>query len=333
MEDTARLPLFLNRRPAVSKHEPYLSHAMLNSSRRPPPGRKYEQKTPLIISVVFHSVLVLLAIFGLPHLMEKHEIVESVPVEIVSNISELTTTNKPPVKTPPKEEKKEEPPPPKKEEAKPPPQKDVPKPPSEEVLKEPPEPKVEPKPEEEKKPEEIAKKVEPKKPEKVEPKKPEKKPKKEEKKKEPQEDDFDKLLKDLDPNTDPPQPDTPPNDQPKMTTPEPSPNISRFSDVLSMSERDALVQQLSGCWNIMAGSANAEDMAVEVRVTVNADRTVRDARIIDVGRYNRDTSYRAAADSALRALKNPRCTPLNLPPEKYSQWQNMIINFDPKDMF
>jgi hypothetical protein len=38
------------------------------------------------------------------------------------------------------------------------------------------------------------------------------------------------------------------------------------------------------------------------------------------------------AESALRALRNPRCSPLALPPEKYQQWQEMIFNFNPKDM-
>jgi len=289
---------------------------------RPPriqPGSEPAMKTPFFVSFVLHLLLVLLAIFGLPHLVRDTEIIDPVPVEIVSNISELTTTNKPPVKAPEKPEKKPDQPPPKPEEKKPPPQQEAAKPPPDEALKAPPKPKDEKKPE-------LAKKDEPKKPE----KKQDKKPKKEDDKKK-QEEDFDSLLKNL--AADEPKPDTPLTPQLTDTTPEPSPNISRFSDVLSMSERDALVQQLSGCWNVMAGSANAENLAVEIRVIVNPDRTVREANIVDKGRYNSDTFYRAAADSALRALRNPRCTPLNLPPEKYSQWQSMIINFDPKDMF
>jgi hypothetical protein len=47
-------------------------------------------------------------------------------IELVANISELTTTNKPPVKAPPKEEKKEEPPKPEKKT--PPPQPEPPTP-------------------------------------------------------------------------------------------------------------------------------------------------------------------------------------------------------------
>ena len=43
--------------------------------------------------------------------------------------------------------------------------------------------------------------------------------------------------------------------------------------------------------------------------------------------------YKVAADSALRAVKNPICNPLKLPPEKYEKWKVMTLNFDPRHMF
>jgi hypothetical protein len=46
-----------------------------------------------------------------------------------------------------------------------------------------------------------------------------------------------------------------------------------------------------------------------------------------------DPFFRSAAESALRAVLNPRCNPLRLPPEKYEQWQTMTLNFDPREMF
>jgi hypothetical protein len=39
----------------------------------------------------------------------------------------------------------------------------------------------------------------------------------------------------------------------------------------------------------------------------------------------------AAADSAKRAVI--QCQPYSLPAEKYAAWQDVILNFDPKDMF
>jgi outer membrane biosynthesis protein TonB len=282
-------------------------------------------KTPLIVSGIFHVVLLLLVIFGLPHFKKDVEMVDVIPVDLVADISELTTTNKPPVKAPPKEEPKKDDPPPKAKE-KPQPQKEPPKPPPQEEL-EPPQPE-----------EDVIPKEEPKeKPKKEEPKK--EPPKEKLKKEEPKEDskdqpqDFDKLLKNL-ATEDPPQPEADEaSDEELMTSPESSPDISRISDTLTMSEMDALRQQLSGCWNIMAGAQGAEDLKVEVRLVVNRDRTVATAEIVDMSRYNSDTFFRSMAESALRAVKNPRCSPLLLPEDKYNTWKNLVVVFDPREMF
>jgi hypothetical protein len=51
----------------------------------------------------------------------------------------------------------------------------------------------------------------------------------------------------------------------------------------------------------------------------------------EMGRYNSDTFYRAAADSAVRATHE--CSPLkNLPPDKYGSWKEMELTFNPADM-
>jgi hypothetical protein len=50
-----------------------------------------------------------------------------------------------------------------------------------------------------------------------------------------------------------------------------------------------------------------------------------------MGRYTSEPFFRAAADSALRAVF--KCSPLkNLPPEKYGSWREMELNFDPQDL-
>jgi hypothetical protein len=59
---------------------------------------------------------------------------------------------------------------------------------------------------------------------------------------------------------------------------------------------------------------------------------VQDAQIVDTMRYNSDTYYRAAADSALRAVRNPQCNPLDLPPQKYELWKTIVVTFDPRKM-
>ncbi len=280
--------------------------------------------TSLYVSIGFHALIIIVALVGLPHLAPPIEIVSTpIPVEILP-IGEVTTAIKPPVEAPkPKEPPKEEKPVQKKEVKKPP------SPPKVEA-KEPPKPTPPEPPKEKPKPAEKPAPVIPPpdaekldKPKEVEPPKPEV-----------QEDDsqqaFDSLLRNLQ-DSEPEQPtDAPVTDAP-VEPPLPSP-IGDFAKQLLVSEADALRQQLSQCWSIQAGARYAEDLVVEIRLTVNRDRTVQNAVIQDRYRYNADPAFRAAADSAVRAVLSPMCTPLRLPEEKYDGWKDIIVSFDPKDM-
>ena len=273
-------------------------------------------KTPLIISALFHIALVIVAITGLPYFIKKTDINDStaIPIEILP-IAELTTTNKPEVKAPP-------PPEPPKEEVKPLEKK--PAPPKVEAV-EPPKEITQPKPKTEAKPK--PKPVVPPPPaEKLE--KPEEKPKELEKPVE-ETQDFTALLKNLQEG----QPEVT-EDLPEVkdaTSPPPAPTAA-FSDTLTMSEMDALRRQLSNCWSIQAGARYAEELVVEVRLIVSPDRRVLSATVVDQFRYGQDSYFRAAADSAIRAVNSPQCEVLQLNPDKYEQWKDLIVEFDPKDM-
>ena len=105
-----------------------------------------------------------------------------------------------------------------------------------------------------------------------------------------------------------------------------------LSDRLTISQEDALRRQISSCWNMPIGARNAQELIVEVLIEVNEDRTVRAAEVVDQVRYSTDTHFRAAAEAALRALRHPKCTPLELPPDQYEQWKTIRFNFDPRDM-
>lgn len=188
-------------------------------------------------------------------------------------------------------------------------------------------------PKPEKKAEVAEKKAAPK-PKKPPEKKPAEEKKQEAKEEKPQEDQaqFSSVLKNLVGDEEaPPQPDSVPRDTPRkapqLTAPAP------LGSQLSMSEMDALRAQLAECWNVLPGAREAQDLAVDIEVVVSQAKIVQEARIVDQLRYGSDTFFRAAADSALRALRSPACTPLNLPDGKYEQWKNMTVRFDPKDMF
>lgn len=278
-------------------------------------------KSAVIKSGLFHVVLVAVLTVGLPF-VKTDPVTMSAPISVdIIDVSELSTTDKiaPPKKPP------EEPAPPEpaqKKEAAPkmtaekPPDLSKPKPPEVETAEDLPEPEPPPpleraelkKPEPPKPKPEVTKTAKPK----------------------PQEDQMASLLRNLTPDAaEESEGEKEPLDPDAQSE---SGQIARLADQLSMSEMDALRRQLGGCWNVMAGAKNAEELIIEIRVVMNRDRTVNRASILDTGRYNRDTHYRAAADAALRALRNPKCSPLELPPEKYDQWKTVLIRFDPSDV-
>ncbi len=273
-------------------------------------------KPAFIKSVIFHVAIFLIALFGLPFIKKEPLLLSPVSVELV-DISELTQTNKPPpskIKDIPKPKEPE-------------PVKPLPEP--EPLKKEPPkpvEPEIKPEPKKDAVPPPEPKKEKPKETPKEKPKPPE--PKKEEPKPVKEDNSFDNLLKDLTPEKDKEKP----NEQKDVRDDADDGQLANLADKLTMSELDSFRHQLEPCWNIPAGAKYAEDLAVEIRVVMNRDMTVRDVRILDQGRYNRDSAFRAAADSATRALRNPRCQPLRLPADKYDQWKTIVINFDPRNM-
>lgn len=101
---------------------------------------------------------------------------------------------------------------------------------------------------------------------------------------------------------------------------------------LSSSEVDAVKRAIAPCWNIDPGVLNYKSLQVHLRLQMNPDGTVREVTLVDAGRYNQDSYYRAAVDSARRALTNPKCSKLPLPADKYANWQVTNLIFDPKDI-
>jgi hypothetical protein len=298
-------------------------------------------RAPAAVSAVVHLAMFAFAWFGLPEFRKPPAMLDTpIPIEIVTIADK---TNPPPPAPPPAPPKVE---PPKPVAAAPPP----PPPPPPESAPEPaavlaPPPKPEPKPEPQ-----VAQPPEPKPAPKPEPKpepqvaavtpprpvaKPERKPvatppvpPKPEPKPEPQAD-FDTVLRSLDKIRQQPTPPTP------SQIARPGPPVQSLPDQpLTISEIDLIRRQIADCWNLQPGARDARNMVVTLRMRLNRDGTVEEATIIDSsGRLNSDPFYRIAAEAAQRAVLNPRCNPLRLPPEKYDTWKSMTLNFDPRQMF
>lgn len=260
-------------------------------------------QSSLYVSAGLHLLALLFLYFGLPHLMpplpEHHNPVSFQIVEIAdltnTRVKDEEPAPQPPAPEPPKPEPKVE------QQVTPP----TPVPPAPPVVK--PEPKVE-----SLKPAPVPK-----------PKPPETKPVTE---------DFNKLLKNLEAKKqETPKPSETKTESKTESQPASS-QATALSTRLTISEEDALRRQISACWNAPIGARDAQNLVVELVIDVNPDRTVLNTDIVDKARYASDSFFRAAADSAVRAVRNPKCSPLELPADKYSQWKRIDFTFDPRDM-
>ncbi len=113
--------------------------------------------------------------------------------------------------------------------------------------------------------------------------------------------------------------------QPRETYGAPSGQDAR----MSASEIDYFRSQISRCWTPPVGGLGAEDIVVKLRIELNKDGTlVRPPQIANGGS---SAFFTAAADSAMRAVF--QCQPYTMPADKYGQWRDMLLNFDPRRMY
>jgi hypothetical protein len=337
--------------------------SMTIAERGAAPGSPEREMTPggIVLSATLHLALLTLIVLGLPSLF-RHPPPDETPiaVELVTIAPETRATHPNPFR--PKPEAKPEPPvaaPAPKPEAKPEPSPPVPEPPAsasapplppapepaKPEIKAPPPPPPPPKP------------VEAQAPPPPPPRPPEPKPEPQQATRAPRPDTqkadtaaFDKLLKNLEQKQPEPaafdtllknltkqqmtQADEAPPARTRMAAAAPPSSQPKapLGSQLTASEIDLIRQQIERCWNVPAGARDAQDLDIEIRAVVNQDGTVQQAAIVDTGHYATDPFFRAAADSAKRALLNPQCSPLHVPPDKYEAWHNLDLFFNPKDL-
>jgi outer membrane biosynthesis protein TonB len=288
------------------------------------------RRSSIVFSTLMHIAFFVLAYLGLPDWWESVELETAIPVQMVENITDVTSAPTEEAETPKEAEEPEvveEPPPPAPPAPTPPPTpetvEEIPAP-EPEAIPEPepiPEERVEeePEPEPEPEPEEVQLAEQP--PQKPEP--PEEMPELEEE--EPEADAFESLLKDLENVAETQTAEVPPAES--QSTPQPATTLS--SDSLSISAKDAMRRKVESCWNFDAGAREAGELLVEIGIRLNPDGSIMHVEIRDNGRMASDSYYRSAAESAHRAVL--RCAPYYdvLGGEPYDSWQSMTLRFDP----
>ena len=106
----------------------------------------------------------------------------------------------------------------------------------------------------------------------------------------------------------------------------------KVAATMTISEIDLLRQQLHSCLNLNVGVANLKEIKPVIFIEVNPDRTVKSAKVVNQERLS-DSSFRTAAEAAMRAVNNPDCSPLLLPEDKYDLWKEINFTFDFSWMF
>ncbi|MEW7008096.1 cell envelope integrity protein TolA [Lentilitoribacter sp. EG35] len=99
---------------------------------------------------------------------------------------------------------------------------------------------------------------------------------------------------------------------------------------LSQSEMDALRGQIQKYWNIIPGLADGGE--IRVTVSMQLDKSGNIIGQPDVNATGGSQSVRTTlAGSARRAVL--RAQPYNLPLDKYDTWSEVVVNFDPSQLF
>jgi len=98
---------------------------------------------------------------------------------------------------------------------------------------------------------------------------------------------------------------------------------------MTMDLVDTLRNQIAQCWSPPVGAPHPEALIVQFELYLNQDGTVAQPPQL-LSSNSADPFMRAAAEAARRAIYT--CQPYRLPPDRYNQWQDIKLNFDPRQM-
>jgi len=99
---------------------------------------------------------------------------------------------------------------------------------------------------------------------------------------------------------------------------------------LTGGEREGLVLAVQKCWNVPVGLQNADDLAVVIGIELNPDgKLAGNPKLLEPS-GTPTGALKQAFEAGRRALI--RCAPYDLPKEKYEQWRQIEVVFNPEKM-
>ena len=101
---------------------------------------------------------------------------------------------------------------------------------------------------------------------------------------------------------------------------------------ITQGEKEAFILAIRRCWLVDTGSESA-NVIVAVRFQMTQDGRVVQSSIRQSGAQGgSDAAIRTAFENARRAILRCGASGYDLPPEKYGQWQEVEVTFNPSDM-
>ena len=92
-----------------------------------------------------------------------------------------------------------------------------------------------------------------------------------------------------------------------------------------------LQNEINPCWSRPEGSPHPERLIVQYELFLNRDGAIAQAPQLtseSAAAAARDPYMAAAASAARRAIYT--CAPYRLPPDRYTQWRDIVFTFDPR---
>jgi type IV secretory pathway VirB10-like protein len=130
----------------------------------------------------------------------------------------------------------------------------------------------------------------------------------------------------------------------KLTSPAAAPRDAKVADrtvrgvgamnAMTMDLVDALKNQIAQCWSPPVGAPHPERLIPQFKLFLAPDGRVAQPPQLaadSAAQAGSDPFMRAAVDAAQRAIYT--CQPYKLPPDKYNEWRDITIDFDPRKMF
>jgi outer membrane biosynthesis protein TonB len=102
---------------------------------------------------------------------------------------------------------------------------------------------------------------------------------------------------------------------------------------MTMDLQDSLRSQIQECWSPPVGAPHPEELVVQFDLFLKEDGSVAQPPQLSAESESavaHDSFTRAAAEAARRAIYT--CAPYKLPANRYGQWQEITLNFDPRQM-